>query len=106
MGWILEALVQGIWEIYSDKNPEKSDKIREKVYNAYDAQCEKKNRIYDEYDRAEERAKNLSDDELKNAYKNAPNDIKKAAYAQEIKDRIEDRKPEEPKYKPINGYKS
>lgn len=106
MGLILEAILQGLWESYSEKNPEKSEKIREKVYDAYDKQCDTNNRIYDEYDRAEQRAQGLSDEELKNAYKYAPNNIKKSAYAQEIKQRVSEKQPEEPKYKPIDGYKA
>lgn len=106
MGLLLEAILQGLWESYSDKNPEKSDKIREKVYKAYDKQCDTNNRIYDEYEITEERARSLSDDELKSAYNNAPNNIKKSAYAQEIKNRVAERQPKEPKYKPIDGYKS
>ena len=66
------------------------------------------NSSIEQYQRASARAGNLSDSQLKTAYKNSNGSVNKLAYAQEYKNRTE----ESPSgsfsaqtYSPIDGYK-
>lgn len=99
---IIDFVLGAALSIFSEKHPEKAAKITGKISEEYNKNC---NKVYKEYDKAEKKAYKMSNSELKDAYNNADNNIKKYAYGQEIKDRINENKAKEPKYKPIDGYK-
>ena len=102
MASFVEALIGGILEIIIDSSP-KAKNVAKSMCDDYN---KKASNVKKEYNTTTNKAHNMSNSQLKNSYRNASNDIQKSAYAKEIKNRINTEKANEPKYKPIDGYKS
>lgn len=89
MGFIEGVLLELAFTLFQEKHPDKAEKITEGLSNLSNDYERKKARVQSDYDNAQNRALNMSDSDLKNKYKNESNTIKKAAYAQELKKRLD-----------------
>ena len=100
IGGFLEIILQGIFTEVVNSNP-KAKKAVKGMCDNYNKQV---SNVKKEYSTTKDKAHAMSDSQLKNAYQNASNNVKKSAYAQEIKTRVNSTKANEPKYKPIDGW--